>query len=282
MRVLNPDQVGGSNFAYQHHTLERCLDDMAELGRTVVELWGIAPHLHIPEADSAHLRKVRGQLRERGLTLSCITPEQVAYPVNIASGEEWLREQSLQFFLRAAEVCSELESPLLFLTSGRGYEDQPAEVAWGRSVEALQNITERAGQLGVACVLEPLQRVESNLVTDVGSLRIMLDDVGSSTLGVVIDTVAMAAAHEHVRDYAEAFGEGIKHVHLVDGAPTGHLAWGDGFLDLAEILRELSQLNYRGALTFELFGDGSYALDPRAAVTQCLDAFEASLTRIPV
>ncbi|VXC31011.1 Protein FrlC [Arthrobacter sp. 9V] len=282
MRVLNPDQVGGSNFAYQHHTLERCLDDMAELGRTVVELWGIAPHLHIPEADSAHLRKVRGQLRERELTVSCITPEQVAYPVNIASGEEWLREQSLQFFLRAAEVCSELESPLLFLTSGRGYEDQPAEVAWGRSVVALQNITERAGQLGVACVLEPLQRVESNLVTDVGSLRIMLDDVGSSTLGVVIDTVAMAAAHEHVRDYAEAFGEGIKHVHLVDGAPTGHLAWGDGFLDLEEILRELSQLNYRGTLTFELFGDGSYALDPRAAVTQCLDAFEASLTRIPV
>jgi fructoselysine 3-epimerase len=41
--VLGLDQVGGSNFAYQHHTLERCLDDMAGLGRTKVELWGIAP-----------------------------------------------------------------------------------------------------------------------------------------------------------------------------------------------------------------------------------------------
>jgi protein FrlC len=108
----------------------------------------------------------------------------------------------------------------------------------------------------------------------------MLDDVGSSSLGVVIDTVAVAAAGEHVRDYAKAFGEGIKHVHLVDGAPTGHLAWGDGFLDLPEILRELSRLNYSGALTFELFGDGSYALDPRAAVTRCLDAFEASVAEV--
>ncbi|MBT2585071.1 sugar phosphate isomerase/epimerase [Arthrobacter sp. ISL-95] len=281
MRVLNLDQVSGSNFAYQHHTLERCLDDMTELGRNTVELWGIAPHLHIPQVDSAHLQKVRKQLLERGLAVSCLTPEQVAYPVNIASGEEWLKDQSLQLFLRAAEVCSELESPLLFLTTGRGYEDQPAEVAWARSVEALQTITQHAAHLGVACVLEPLQRVESNLVTDAGSLRLMLDDVGSSTLGVVVDTVAMAAAGEHIRDYAKAFGEGIRHVHLIDGAPTGHLAWGDGSLDLEEILRELSQLNYSGALTFELFGDGSYALDPRAAVTQCLAAVEAGLAQIP-
>ncbi|MGR0160739.1 sugar phosphate isomerase/epimerase family protein [Paenarthrobacter nitroguajacolicus] len=280
MRVLDLDQVSGSNFAYQHHTLERCFDDMAELGRTKVELWGIAPHLHIPQADSAHLRKVKAQLQARGLAVSCLTPEQVAYPVNIASGEEWLRDQSLQLFLRSAEVCSELESPFLFLTAGRGYEDEPAEVAWARSVEALQTISQRANQLGVACVLEPLQRVESNLVTDVGSLRSMLDDVGSSTLGVVIDTVAMAAAGERVSDYAKAFGEGIQHVHLVDGAPTGHLAWGDGFLDLDEILRGLAQLDYAGALTFELFGDGSYALEPRAAATKCLHAVEASLTRI--
>jgi protein FrlC len=147
VRVLNLDQVSGSNFAYQHHTLERCLDDMAGLGLNKVELWGIAPHLHIPQVDSAYLRKVRGQLLERGLAVSCLTPEQVAYPVNIASGEEWLRDQSLQLFLRAAEVCSELESPLLFLTSGRGYEEQAAEVAWARSVEALQTITQRADQL---------------------------------------------------------------------------------------------------------------------------------------
>ncbi|MGF6834897.1 protein FrlC [Paenarthrobacter sp. TE4293] len=281
MRVLGLEQVCGSNFAYQHHTLERCLDDMAELGRASVELWGVAPHLHIPQTDSAHLRKVKGQLLERELAVSCLTPEQVAYPVNIASGEEWLRDQSLQFFFRAAEVCSELESPLLFLTAGRGYEDEPAEVAWGRSVEGLQAIAHRASELGVSCVLEPLQRVESNLVTDVGSLRSMLDDVGSSPLGIVIDTVAMAAAGENISDYAKAFGEDIRHVHLVDGAPTGHLAWGDGYLDLDEILHDLSRLNYSGALTFELFGDGSYSLDPRAAVTQCISAVEASLAQLP-
>ncbi len=273
MGTLDVDQVCGSNFAYQHHTLVRCLDDMVEMGRRKVELWGVAPHLHIPTADKQEVRNVLKLLRERGLSVACVTPEQVAYPVNIASGADWLRESSLQLFLRAAEISSDLESPLLFLTSGRGYEDEPLEPAWERSVLALQVITERASELGVSCVLEPLQRVESNLVTDVVSLKQMVDDVGHPDLGVVIDTVALAAAGDLVSDYGRSFQEKVRHVHLIDGSPTGHLAWGDGNLDLAAILRELGQLEYKESLTFELFGDGSYSIDPRAAFEKCLNAF---------
>lgn len=80
MAVPGLDQVCGSNFAYQHHTLERCLDDMVELGRTTMELWGIAPHLHIPDIDGHGVKNVRKLLRERELTVACLTPEQVAYP----------------------------------------------------------------------------------------------------------------------------------------------------------------------------------------------------------
>jgi protein FrlC len=274
------DQVCGSNFAYQHHTIERCLDDMVELGRTKMELWSIAPHLHIPEADGQGVRNILKLLRERELTVACLTPEQVAYPVNVASGETWLREASVQLFLRAAEVCSDLESPLLFLTSGRGYEDEPLEPAWERSVLALQAITERASELGVSCVVEPLQRVESNLVTDLSSLRRMVEDVGHPDLGVVIDTVALAVAGDAISDYGKFLGKRVRHVHLIDGSPAGHLAWGDGNLDLASILRELGQVEYQGSFTFELFGDGLYSLDPRKSFEKCLDAFADSAAQL--
>jgi protein FrlC len=220
--------------------------------------------------------KVRRLLRERGLAVACLTPEQVAYPVNIASGADWLRQASLQLFLRAAETCSDLESPLLFLTAGRGYEDEPVDHAWKRSVRALQVITERASKLGVSCVLEPLQRVESNLVTNLASLKRMIGDVEHPDLGVVIDTVALAVADDAVSDYGSAFGKKVRHVHLIDGSPAGHLAWGDGNLDLPAILRELDRLDYKGSFTFELFGDGAYSLKPRAAFQQCLDAFDGA------
>lgn len=274
---MNLDRITGSNFAYQHQSLERFLDDAAELGREQVELWGIAPHFHIPQVSDAEARALRRRAASRGLRFRCLTPEQVMYPVNVASPATWLRASSVAMFRRAAELCVELEAELLLLTPGRGREDEPVADAWRRSVDAIGEIAGYAAGLGVTCVLEPLQRVESNLVNDSRALARMLDEVGATNLGAVLDTVGMATAGESVDDYVAALGDRIRHVHLIDGRPAGHLAWGDGELPLAGYLAALDRAGYTGAMTFELFGDGGYALDPRRAVERCLDAVRAAL-----
>lgn len=273
------DRITGSNFAYQHLSLERFLDDMATLEREHLELWGVAPHLHIPALGLADLRLIRRLLRERNLVVECLTPEQVAYPVNLASSTGWLREQSIRMFHKAVDICVELESPLLFLTAGRGLEDEPVRHAWDLAVESLGSVVDYAEANGVECVLEPLQRTESNLVNDIVGLQRMLADIGSANLGVALDTVAMAVAGETVSDYGRAFGNLVRHVHLIDGAPAGHLAWGDGELPLGQYLSELAEIGYSGFMTFELFGDGRYALDPLPALRQCMDAVENASDR---
>lgn len=275
---LSMNQITGSNFSYQHLPFETFLDDMADLGIQRLELWGIAPQFHIPHLTAADLLIVRRQLQERQLEVHCITAEQVMYPVNVASPIARLREQSIALFHRAAQVCVELRAPLLFLTPGRGFENESVDIAWQRSVDALGEICSYASALGVDCVLEPLQRVESNLVNDSRALRRMIDDVGASNLGAVLDTVAMAAAGEKVTDYHDHLGSLIRHVHLVDGRPTGHLAWGDGELPLGSYVAALDAFGYTGHFTFELFGDGTYAFNPRAALGRCIEAFRAEIT----
>ncbi|KTR85539.1 sugar phosphate isomerase/epimerase family protein [Leucobacter chromiiresistens] len=270
-------RVAGSNFSYQHHPLERCFDDLAALGRTAVELWGVAPHLHVPWASDDDARRVRRAAAERGLDIVCFTPEQVMYPVNIASPDRRLRAESIAMFRRAAELAAELGSPKLFLTPGRGFEREPREAAWRRSVDAIGEIAGRAAELGVACLLEPLQRVESNLVNTARDAARALADIGASNLGVALDTVAMSAAGETVDETFAVLGDRVRHVHLIDGSPTGHLAWGDGSLDLRGILAALERHGYSGWMTIELFGDGSYALDPRPALARSLAAIEAAL-----
>ena len=271
------DQINGSNFSYQHQSFGRFLDDMVELGLHTLELWGIAPHLHIPTVTEEQLRDMGRSLRQRELSVCCVTPEQVAYPVNIASPDDGLREASVAMFLRAAEVCSTLGAPLLFLTSGRGAEDEPREAGWERAMTSLQSITARAAELGVDCVLEPLQRVESNLVTTSSQAAAMLADVGTPGLGVALDTVAMNMAGETVADYFRALPDLIHHVHLTDGAPAGHLAWGDGKIDLEGVVRDLGRAGYRGRITFEIFGDGTYAFNPRPSLEQSLRHFERAI-----
>lgn len=275
--MLSLAQISGSNFSYQHRTLAECFDDLAELGRTGVELWGIAPQLHVPWLSDAEARALRREAAARGLEIVCFTPEQVMYPVNIASPDSRLRAESIAMFRRAAELAVEFGAPKLFLTPGRGFESEPAEAAWRRSVDALGEIAGYADRLGLECLLEPLQRVESNLVNTAADAARALDAVGARNLGVALDTVAMAVAGDDVDGYFELLGERVRHVHLIDGAPAGHLAWGDGELPLETILSALARHGYEGWMTVELFGDGSYAFDPRPALERSLGAVERAL-----
>lgn len=65
-------------------------------------------------------------------------------------------------------------------------------------------------------------------------------------IGAMIDTIPMALAGERPEDYLKVFGERLVHVHFIDGAPRGHLAWGDGVLDMKGYLQECSRYSYKG------------------------------------
>ncbi len=150
------------------------------------------------------------------------------------------RRASIDRFKRGADICAALDARYLFLTPGRGFENEDPRAAWARSSEALAEIADHARQAGVRCLLEPLQRVESNIVTDAASLHRMFLEIGAETVDIVLDTVAMATAGDTVADYLRLFGQRIAHVHVVDGSPSGHLVWGDGTLPLGRYLSELA------------------------------------------
>ncbi|WP_246658531.1 sugar phosphate isomerase/epimerase family protein [Mesorhizobium sp. GR13] len=275
MSKLTRKNVCGSNFSYHHHRFETFLEDMETLDLRTIELWGVAPHFHIPTITDKEVAAVAQQMKQRGLSVLCLTPEQVLYPVNIASGDSALRAASVNLFKRAAQICAQMETPYLFLTPGRGYEDEPAEEGWQRSAESLSIIGEYAFTLGVPCLFESLQRFETNLVKSLADMQKMVASIDAGNYQFVLDTCAMAAAGDTVEDYFKAFPGKIAHVHLVDGTPAGHMAWGDGNLPLAEYVEELERLDYREHLTFEIFGSGDYALNPRPALERCLEKFDA-------
>jgi protein FrlC len=277
MPQLATSQLIGSNFCFQHYPLERMAAAMRDFGMTEIELWGVAQHLDLFHADDTRVGFVRRVLADHGLSVWCFTPEQVLYPINIASGDADLREASVARFCRAADICAALGARYLFLTSGRGFETEAAEDAWDRAVGSLRRIATHARDKGIRCLLEPLQRVETNILLDAKGVRRMLDEIGAENMDVALDTVAMACGNDSVADYFRLFGPRVGHVQVVDGNPAGHLVWGDGSLPLGRYMEELAAHGYAGKLTFEPFGNGTYALDPMTAWRRCLDGIKPYL-----
>ena len=52
------------------------------------------------------------------MAVSCVTPEQVMYPINIGASSKEERVRSIEFFRRYIDVANELECPRMLVTSG--------------------------------------------------------------------------------------------------------------------------------------------------------------------
>lgn len=275
--ALSLHNICGMNFHYLRYPLHNFLDDAADLGLTQVEIWGAAPHFYIGDTSLAAARDLGRQVRERGMTLACFTPEQCVYPINLGTREPALRDRSLRYFLECLEMCVEMDSPALLVTPGSGYANESAEDAWARCADSLGMIAHRAERLGITLFLEALPPAWSNIVVTAPDLRRMLDAVSSPALKGMMDTSAAMLTQEDVEDFARTLGADFGHVHMTDADAGGaHLAWGDGILDIDSYIADLNTVGYSGALSLELT-NSRYYRDPVPAMRRSVEALAEAI-----
>jgi protein FrlC len=259
------------NFHYKHYPLAYFLDAMVRFGFETIELWGASPHFYVNEITAAETKAIRLEIERRDLSLICFTPEQCVYPINFASREAQVRKRSVDYFMKSLECASELGAPMLLVTPGWGYENEHNDEAWKWSRDSLMKLAKRAEELHITLALEPLTRMESNLVNNIGTLKKMLEEVSSPQLKGMIDTIPMALDNKSFKDYFDVFGDDIVHIHFIDGKPEGHLVWGDGILPLSDYMDQLTDYGYQGCLSLE-YTSYKYVQDPDAAIEQSLKA----------
>ena len=273
MRPLVRGQLAGMNCHYIRYSVEYFLDSMVREGFQNIEIWGAMPHYYAEYFTLPMVRELRKKIRERGLRPICLTCEQVTYPINVAAREGYLRERSIENHIHTLNHAAEMEIPMMLMTPGTGYWDEDREEAWKRSADSIAQVAKRAEELGITIALEHLSPGSSNLINTAADLRRMLDEVRSPRLKAMLDIGQVNIVGEKIRDYMEALGEDMVHVHLVDGVPGGHLALGDGNIPLAENLEDLAAYGYRGYMTLEI-ADRRYFADPAAADRQSVERFE--------
>lgn len=277
MKYISRRQISAMNIQYKYFPLSLFLDDAVRYGVENVELWGAAPHFHMEDMTYQEIRGVRREIESRKLRLVCFTPEQCVYPVNMASDNGDTRRRSRKFFENSIRAAGELGAGKVLVTSGTGYFDgSNREEAWKWAAEGLWSLGEMAADYGVTLALEVLRKDESNLVNDLPSLLEMLKELDHPAIGGMIDTIPMALAGERPCQYLEALGDRLVHIHFIDGAPRGHLAWGDGVLDMQGYLSELDAYPYKGYLSLEIT-DGRYFMDPSRSVEQSVEKLFAVL-----
>lgn len=262
--MIARSRIALGNFHYARFSFAYFLEAALSLGIDNIELWAAAPHFCLDTIDNDSMSATKRLIDEHGLRVVCLTPEQCSYPVNIATPDESLRRYSVKNFMKAVDAASYLDCPRVLVTAGCGYFDQSREQAWGTSLESMTEIGRYAARSGVELAYEPLSAYSSNIVNNATQLAAMLEELGNPSIQGMLDTGQMALIGESIEDYPRLLGKRLTHVHLVDGAPAGHLVIGDGCLPIAEYVAALETSGYAGYYSLEIT-DIRYRLDPAQA-----------------
>lgn len=276
--MIQLSQVAAANYHYKRYSLEYFLSSAARLGFRNIELWASGPHFHLDYFSLQDVKNLQQKIKARGLKVICLTPEQYVYPVSISHPDPEYRKHSVEFFRRHIEAASLLECDRVLVTTGIAYLDADETEAWKWCRESLSEICKTAEKEGVYLPVEAFTSFSTHVFNRAEHISRMIKEVGSPYLKGLADTDVMATTgKDTIHDFIKELGDDLNHVHFVDGNPGGHLVPGEGRLDMAEALKALNDIDYKGYLGLELL-DRRYILDPEKAMRDSLAWFEKHLS----
>ena len=264
-------RIGINNFTYRRFSMDYFLDSVNRLGVDRIELCGCHPHYTVYEQEEFPVKELATKIRAYGVLVSAILPEQNFLPVNIAAVNEYLRRQSVEqmkFYVRNAR---EFDCDKVVLYPGKAFMNYPPSEAWKRSRESIAEIVKTAEEYEVNILLEGVSNFVSGLMTDSGSVKQMMDEVGSDRLKCCVNSCTAYFAGETLEDYFKVFGEKVELIQLSDSIPDNdQLIWGEGDQDFRQHLDTIERYGYRGDIMMELLME-EYADNPEVYYKSSLD-----------
>ncbi len=280
MSKITMSQVAINNMTYRRCSFDSFLNSAQQLGVKKIELSGCHPHFTIFEAAEFNTKELAKKIKDHGISVSAIEPEQNFLPINIAALDSYLREQSIKqlaFFIERAGV---FDCDKVIIYPGKAFMNYPHSEAWKYSRDSIGKLCEIAKTYGVTILLEGVSNFISDLMMDSATVKRMMDEVNADNIGCCVNSSAAYAAHETLEEYFKLFGNKIGIVQLSDSVEDNEqLPWSsEGLQDLNEHINTLRKYNYSGDIAMELLAE-EFAGDPEASYMASIDYFKKYLDK---
>ena len=258
-----------SNWIYAGEPLRDSFARLARYGYQAIELVGEPGRFSTPE--------VRDLCREFTIPVTSVLTWCIwGIPGrDLASPDEQERAAAVDYGRACVEMAADLGAPVLVVlpspagrTAPTGRPKTEAEwkkgaaQEWDLAVASLRQLAGYAARRSVVLGLEPVNRYESFLVTNLEQALRFLEAVGAENLKLHLDTFHMNIEEADPAASVRRAGPSLVNMHLSD---SNRLPPGRGHTDFRGLLRALQEIDYQGALALEPVPPGSDALMAAAA-----------------
>jgi len=257
-----------SSFIFINYRLADAIRHTAAAGYAGIDIWGGRPHAYRRDLSREEIAELRELLRQSGLAVASFIPAQFRYPTCLCSSNETIRRDSVAYIQDAIETAAALGAPVVSVCPGHTVDGQGGADGWQRLADSLDALCKFAAPRDIRLAIEPADRYETDLIQTTAEAIRMIDLLGHSNLGVVLDNGHAFVVQESCAEAIQRLGNRLFHVHVDDnnGVRDQHLVPGDGSFDFAPFITSLRQAGYAGYLCAELGWD--YTVEPERAARQ--------------
>jgi sugar phosphate isomerase/epimerase len=265
-------RLGYNTNGLAHHRLADALSLLAELGYEGVAITPDVGQIDPARTERRELEEIGERARNLGLTLAVETgarflldPRRKHFP-GLLEEDSADRARRRQFLVQATETASALGAEVVSIfagaapggerADGAGDEAAPEEL-WDRLCEGVADLLAAARERGVRIGFEPEPGMFIERPAGYLGLRRRLGTAGDD-LGLTLDVGHLLCTDDlPVGRMIREVGAHLVHVHLADirDGVHRHRPFGEGDLDLEEVLSALSEVDYEGMAAVELSRD---------------------------
>jgi len=250
-----------STWIYGDEPLRDTFARLARFGYHGIELVGEPSRYSVPE--------VRTLCSEFGIEVTSVLGWCIwGIPGrDAASPDKAEREAALRYSQGCIDLASELGAPVFVVLPAPAGRTAPTgapkseekwlagyQAEWNFAVESVQKLSEYAAQRGVVLGLEPINRYETFLVTNLDQALQFLSEVDSEHLKLHLDTFHMNIEEPDLADAIRRAGNDLVNMHVSD---SNREAPGRGHIDFSSLMGALQEINYGGTLALEPVPPGS-------------------------
>ncbi|WP_127490254.1 sugar phosphate isomerase/epimerase family protein [Paenibacillus ehimensis] len=175
---------------------------------------------------------------------------------DLANRYETNRKSAIDYFKRQIEAAKEVEANYLVVCPSAVGKSAPMGNTgedWKWAVDSVQQLTDKASELDITLVIEPLNRYESCIVNTAEHALKFVQEVGHPKVKTLLDSYHM---NMEEKDMKTPFLTVKDHLEILHVADSNRQALGRGHINFAEFVTGYKQAAFDGMVVVECSAPG--------------------------
>ena len=243
-------KIGASTFIWVSPFSNKNLDlveKAREMGFDILEIC-------VEDPKTIDAKSILGRLEKIGLEATvcgAFGPDRDA-----SSEDPSIRDQAVRYIKTCVDIAQQLNSRVVAgpmysaVGKARLLPSSEKEQQWQWAIDSLRKAGDYAGERNIKLALEPLNRFETDLINTVEQGLELVDRIGNSNIGLLLDTFHMNVEEKDSAEAIRKAGALLFHFHACEndrGTPgTGQVNWN-------AVKGALRAAGYDGPIVIEAF-----------------------------